>query len=71
MANSGKFGQELERQAGPDADLTPEQRERVPRNLRITVQRWRPFIDVLREESQSSPEQRNSAKQNTLERPNP
>jgi hypothetical protein len=66
-----KLGQELERQAGPDTDLTPEQRERLLRNLRVIVQRWRPFIDVLKEESQSSAEKIDSAKPNTPPRSNP
>lgn len=66
-----KLGQELERQAGPDTDLSPEQRERVIRNLRVIVQRWRPFIDVLREESQSPPQQQNGTKRDTSERPKP
>lgn len=66
-----KLGQELERQAGPDADLTPEQRERLLHNLRVIVQRWRPFIDVLKEESQPSTDKNDSAKPNIPDRPNP
>jgi hypothetical protein len=39
---------QIDRAADPSSDVSPEQRERLLRDLRIIAVRWRPFFDALR-----------------------
>lgn len=39
-----RLEKELERAAGPDRELSPERKQKLLSNIRIIVDRWRPFV---------------------------
>jgi hypothetical protein len=55
-----KFWTELERNidvaAAPNADLSPEKKQKILSEVRIIVARWRPFVDAVSDGMQKSPQ---------------
>jgi hypothetical protein len=47
-----KLEKELDRAAAPESDLPPEQKEKLLRDIRVIVARWRPFLDAVNGELQ-------------------
>jgi hypothetical protein len=51
----GKIERELDRAADPATDLPPEKKQKLIKDLRAIVARWRPFVDAVQDELQKRP----------------
>ena len=47
-----RIEEELDRAADPSSDLSPEKKQKIVRDVRLLVARWRPFIDAAQSEMQ-------------------
>ena len=56
----GKIERELDRAADPANDLPPERKQKLINDVRVIVQRWRPFVEAVQTELQKSPDKNNN-----------
>ena len=55
-----RLEEELDRAASPDADMSPERKQKLIDNVRILAARWRPLIDALQDTKPAAAEQKRS-----------